>query len=286
MNYTRYKLYAAIIALFFLMIACQETEKKKKVPGEYDLDNPEKFFMPGSLLEISGITFHHHANDTIYAIQDEEGSVFYLAWQQKKQDHVKFAKSGDYEDVAIVNNKVMVLKSNGALMSFPFADIHKEETEAQEIKNLLPKGEYEAMYADDANALLYILCKNCEGDDGEKSVSGYILHAGDSIYQNGAFKISVQEIKSLSKKMKKGFRPSALAQNPVTKEWFIVSAVNKLLVVTDSEWKVKNVWPLNGNMFNQPEGIAFDANGNLYISNEGDEFSEGNILKFARRALH
>lgn len=284
MSYTRYKRYMAIIALFLFMIACQETEKKKNSPGAYDLSNPEKFFMPNSLLEISGITFRNNTNDTVYAIQDEEGKVFYLAWQHKKQQHVKFAKHGDYEDIAIINNKVLVLKSNGVLLSFPLAAIYEAETnDTREITNLLPNGEYEAMYADNDNSLLYILCKNCEKDDGEKSVSGYILHAGDSIYQKGEFQVSVPEIRSLSKKMKKDFRPSGLAQNPVTKEWFIISAVNKLLVVADGQWKIKEVWPLNGNMFNQPEGIAFDANGNLYISNEGDEFSEGNILKFARR---
>jgi secreted PhoX family phosphatase len=62
----------------------------------------------------------------------------------------------------------------------------------------------------------------------------------------------------------------------------MISAVNKLLVVADSNWKITQACQLNGNVFNQPEGIAFDRQGNLYISNEGDDISEGNILKFVR----
>ena len=84
--------------------------------------------------------------------------------------------------------------------------------------------------------------------------------------------------------MKNGFRPSALAKNPLTKEWYIISAVNKLLVVTDENFKMKDSYALGGNLFNQPEGIAFDKEGNLYISNEGDDITQGNILKFIRQA--
>jgi uncharacterized protein YjiK len=68
----------------------------------------------------------------------------------------------------------------------------------------------------------------------------------------------------------------------VTSEWFIISAVNKLLVVTDDKWKIKETCLLSSNIFNQPEGITFDSTGTLYISNEGDDLSEGNILKFER----
>ena len=55
---------------------------------------------------------------------------------------------------------------------------------------------------------------------------------------------------------------------------------NKLLVVTDLEWKIKAVHKLNSTVFNQPEGLAFDNQHNLFISNEGDEITDGNIIKF------
>ncbi len=39
--------------------------------------------MPESLNETSGISFHKKNDDTIYAIQDEEGKLFRLAWNKK-----------------------------------------------------------------------------------------------------------------------------------------------------------------------------------------------------------
>jgi hypothetical protein len=53
-----------------------------------------------------------------------------------------------------------------------------------------------------------------------------------------------------------------------------------MLVIADANWQVKEVYPLPSSTFVQPEGIAFDGNNNLYISNEGGPTSGGNILKF------
>lgn len=266
-----------------LAIGCKTSTKEEQTVKNYKLDQPDKFFMPESLLEISGITFYKGKNDTVYAIQDEQGRLFRLPWGVKRQMNAKFGKQGDYEDVAIVNEKVVILKSNGSLFIFPFADaIYEEIDSVREWKHLLPQGEYEGMYGDEATRSLYVICKNCADDNSKNSVSGYIYQIGDSVYQTGTFKIDVNEIKSFTGKVKRGFRPSAIAKNPVTSDWYIISAVNKLLVVTDSNWKIREACLLNGNSFNQPEGLAFDEKGNMYISNEGGDLTQGNILRFNR----
>lgn len=271
------------MAISLLGASCSYTEKKDPSLPHYNLEKPEKFIMPESLLEISGIAFHQGSPDTVYAIQDEEGKLFRLAWGVKKQYHTKFGKQGDYEDVAILDSQVFVLKSNGTLYSFPFADaIFVEADNVREYKNLIPKEEYEAMYADAATGNLYVICKNCSADNSKAAVTGYVLHAGDTAYLKNTFTLDVNEIKNITGKVKRGFRPSGLAKNPLTGEWFIISAVNQLLVVADSNWKIKEAYHLNNNVFNQPEGIAFDKAGNLYISNEGDDLTAGNILKFVR----
>jgi hypothetical protein len=273
----------AIVMLAFS--GCKPTDNADQTLPGYDLAKPEKFFMPESLHEISGISFHKSNKDTIYAIQDEEGKLFRLAWDIKKQYHSKFGKKGDYEDLAIVQEKVVVLKSNGSFYTFPFSETVDDELDSvREWKHLLPLGEYESLYGDEQSGKLYLLCKNCPADTSLDIVSGYIIQSGDSMYRTGTFQLNIHDFSAFSGKVKKGFRASALTKNIITNEWYILSAINKMLVVTDSSWKIKRVCRLNPKIFNQPEGITLDSQGTLYISNEGDDFAEGTILKFARKA--
>ena len=278
--HSKYSIYLWMTVLLF---GCSPENKKEKTLSGYDLDTPEKFFMPESIFEISGIAFNKGDADTVYAIQDEEGKLFKLGLGVKKQLHTKFGKKGDYEDLAIVNGQVVILKSSGTMVSFPLSATDQEEIDSvTEWKHILPKGEFESLYGDESSGKLYALCKNCPNDEARESLSGYIVDLTDSIKQSVDFHIDVKQIKEKAGKMKAGFKPSGLAQNPITKDWYIISAINKLVVVTDSNWKVIETAPLEGGKFNQPEGIAFDKAGNLYISNEGSDVSEGNILKFKR----
>jgi hypothetical protein len=271
------------LCLVILSTACSQ-KRKFDGPEGYALNTPQKFVMPASLQEISGIAFYKENPDTVYAEQDEDGKVFYLKPGDHHAEAYKFGKHGDYEDIAISNDFVIMLKSNGALFTFPFADLHQEGTErVVEWKDLLPKGEYEGMYADEASGLIYIICKNCPDENDKKIAKGYILQLNNQgqLSQHGNFDVNVKDIDKLLGTKKIDFRPSALAQNPRTKEWYIVASIGKILVVTDPNWNVTAVYNLNPALYVQPEGIAFDKNNNLYISNEGGDLHSGNILKTA-----
>lgn len=273
------------VFIFMMLIAgCAGAENKAVVIDGYDLTKAERFGMPEKLIEISGIGFYNGKADTVYAIQDEDGKLFRLAWGNKKYYSSKFAKKGDYEDLAILNQAVFILESDGTIYRFPFAETANEEIgQVQEFKDLIPAGEYEGMYGDQATGKLYIICKKCEVDEAENSVTGYVINVLDSVYLSGNFKLNLKEATGIKSRVAKNFRPSAISKNPVTGYWYFISAVSRLMVVTDNNWIIKETARLNESKFNQPEGIAFDHEGNLYLSNEGDDFSDGNILKFVHR---
>jgi len=283
------KVLLKIIPLLFIitlavLLACKPRRASApQNPTGYQLDAPEKFNMPDNLLEISGIAFNNYDPARIYSIQDEEGRLFSQVWEVKKATSTRFGQRGDYEDLAIMNQQVFVLKSNGHIYGFKL-DIEKDDVSEQTRvwEDLLPKAEYESLYADEKEQTFYVLTKTA-GKKNKKTL-GYKLK-----YKNGdfafdeteKFELDVKAIQALGlKKLKSGLKVSALSRHPETKEWYILSSADKLLVIANSDWSIKTAYDLDSSVFSQPEGIAFDSALNMYISNEGDEISNGNILKF------
>jgi len=244
-------------------------------PHGYDLGSPKKTVLPESLHEISGISFLHKEQDTLYAIEDETGRLFHFHPGDARFHSWKFGKHGDYEDVAVLNQReFVVLRSDGALFVFPATMVGSADYKGVKVyEHILPKGEYEGLYGDDGK--LVALCKSCAVDEKQNAVSGYVLqYDGKNV-----LRVADRFVVGLSKKK---FHPSCLARHPLTKEWYILSSVNKQLLVLDEQWKVKASFDLNPGLYKQPEGLAFDAKGNMYISNEG-VLGNANILFFAYR---
>jgi len=277
----------SFIIFFFCTLAvtssCESQQQPYTSPPGYNFNNPKRFRMPNILREISGIAFYKATGDTLYAEQDEDGKVFRFKLGDANLQVTRFGKKGDFEDISLVNNNVIMLRSDGVLFSFPLSEVQKKETAKVKIfEDLLPDGEYEGLASDDMNNKLYVLCKHCREEKTNKWGGGTILHVdtAGALTPAGNFELDIKEIDAISHSRKINFHPSALAQNPLTKEWFILSSVNKMLVVADQNWKVRSVYPLNPSLFVQPEGIAFDRQQNLYISNERGLSSAATILLF------
>jgi hypothetical protein len=261
-------------------------------PRGYDLAAPKKFVMSESLREISGIVLLAGNPDTMYAIEDETGKLYYFHLGDGKFPFRRFGDHGDYEDVTILDNKeFVVLRSDGSLFVFPTGLVGGERpgvrgkryAEVRSYEHILPAGEYEGLFGDDSGRLI-AMCKNCPIDDQQKEVSVYVLQYGPdhTLAISGHFRVEVPADKLTSIHRKIKFHPSCVARHPLTREWYIISSVNKVLIVLDERWKVKGMYALDPELFKQPEGLAFDKRGNMYISNEGGK-GNANVLLFPYR---
>jgi len=269
--------------------ACAQKKHLYTSPEGYTFNNPVIYNMPDALLEVSGIAFHDGKSDTIYAEQDEEGKIFYFRPGEGTQQAtgIKFGKNGDYEDIALCGDYVILLRSDGVLFGIPFAEVRQGAiATVTKWKDLLPAGEYEGMYADNASSRIFVLCKNCKKDKHTNQVSGYILQmaGGGSLQPAGNFSIATSDIARMTGVKAIQLKPSALAKNNRTGEWYVLSSVNKMLVITDEQWNTKEIFRLDPALFIQPEGIAFDREHALYISNEGSGAKPGTVLKFTFHA--
>ena len=241
-------------------------------PPGYDLGAPKKYIVPESLHEISGICLLKNNPDTMYAIEDETGRLFHFHLGDGRFPAYKFGGHGDYEDVTILNDaEFVVLRSDGSLFVFPLGLIRGGDKKVVKVyEHILPKGEYEGVFGDEGGRLIAI-CKNCPDDDQRDEVSAYLLQYDDKhvlrIKDHFFVQVPASKLHSIHSKVK--FHPSCVARHPLTKDWYIVSSVNKVLIVFDGQWKVKGMYDLDPVLFKQPEGLAFDNKGNMYISNEG-----------------
>ena len=79
------------------------------------------------------------------------------------------------------------------------------------------------------------------------------------------------------KKKKGTINPSGIAIHPLSGDMYITDGRNAKLLITAAAGVIKKLYQLNNNEFAQPEGIAFNSAGDLFIANEGTNQS-GNIL--------
>jgi uncharacterized protein YjiK len=274
---------AITMAIGLWLMGCMNRTPQVALDG-YDLAKPVVHAVPQELNEISGIAFAGGNPDTVYAIQDEKGILFTLALQQGTLQTYKFGKKGDYEDLAIIQNRVVVLRSDGTLFQFDLQQRSgAEETNITESKGLLAEGEFESLAAGNNQGALYLLCKTCAKSHGRNKTRGFqlVLDSSGVISLQQEFSATLKDFDPAIAAA--SVKPSAMAQHPLTGDWYVLCSVGKYLLVYTADWKPLRAVPVAPSVFTQPEGMAFDSKGDLFISNEASAGQKANILRFDYR---
>ncbi len=295
-----------LLVIAGIMVACKETRAKEKPednksekktsvlkaidtsrltnPAGYNLNKPKSINLPKEMDEVSGIVFHAGDN-SIYAICDDKGSLYRVSLSNpEKVSKWKFKKQQNYEDLVFRDNTFYILDSNGDILVFEF-DPNKIPSENDELDAKTYKfpykgeNEFETLYYDQRHKKLILICKGCE-DDKKKTVSVFAFDYQTREYSKNPFEINADSLASIIGKKDIRFKASAGSIHPITGELYIISSINKLIVVADKNGNAKEVHQLDPSLYKKPEGITFNSKGDMYISNESDNKGPANILIF------
>lgn len=282
------KVYFPILMLLALGVSsgCNAIDKNEKYPSspDYDLAHPTVIHLRHDLDEISGIVYYPK-DTSLLAINDEQG-ILYKIYLRQKIDilYWKFSKGADFEDLVLLDSTFYALQSNGNITRFKF--INKDSLSVEICDNPLKgKNEFESLYYDAYFQKLVMICKDCKEDDKNNVTALAFDPVKKEYLKHALFNMNNEQIYEKLDAKKEKFKPSGAVINPISKELYIISAVNNALVIASRDGKVRTAYPLDPKLFKQPEGITFAPNGDLYISNEAAEVGAANILVFKYKPM-
>jgi hypothetical protein len=268
----------------------------------YDLEKPERIEeLPSSLREISGITLID--SSTIACIQDENGVLFlYDILKNKIKSEKFFYENGDYEGICLTDTTIFILRSDGTL--FEIADYRSDSFKVNTYPTELPGSDDEGLCYDKINNRLLIARKNKIAKEkqwkSKRAIYAFDLKAKKLNHQpvfefdtDTIQKTITQEEISIPDNRKKGkkgksasshihFASSEIAIHPITNKLFLLSAKDHLLFIINQNGIVEYIAKLDPKLFRQPEGIAFQKNGDMLITNEGHN-KNSTLLQFKYR---
>ena len=263
----------------------------------YNLSAPDKtIILPGILHEISGITVIDSAS--VACIQDENGIVFIFDLLKKSiKQQLFFNANGDYEGITLADKSIYILRSDGVL--FEISNYGSSDFTKEVFPTGIPANDNEGLCYDQKTKRLLIAPKSNIGKGYEyelkRVIYGFDLNLG-KLMKNPVFDFDLRAIKKFAsdnkvlqpkKSIKKGqlkepdirFRPSAIGIHPVTNKLFLLSGMEHMLFVFDMNGTIEYIEKLNPEIFNMPEGITFFKNGDMLISNEGQN-RNATLLRF------
>lgn len=267
-------IYTFFIVFVILFVSCNSQVSYSSPPG-YDLEHPVKVFLKSDLSEISGIIYYPK-DTSVFSISDATGSLYKIFPDRSGLiQKWKFGTNHDYEDLQKVDSTFYILSSKGDIVTVKFNINSPMQVNNYQI-NDKEKNEFETLYFDSALNKLVLICKDCK-EDKKSSVSTRAFDIATNTYTDGPYKIDVKKIDKLINLKEAKFKPSAAATNPLTHELYILSSVNKLLVIADKNGNVKTLYQLRPSIYKQPEGMAFTPAGDLLISNESGKQGDADI---------
>ncbi len=286
--------------------ALLSTTALKDSSFRYNLDQPNsKFKLSKKLTEISGLCAYE--DRWLMAVQDEKGAMYQIDMKDgSTQEVIKFSGKGDFEGLANVDTTFYALRADGTLFRIDHW-LDEALIKVDKIKTpLTVKNDTEGLCYDPFAHRLLIACKASSQIEAvnHKKRSVYAYNCATSSFDSlpvcsisrknfkKFIKANYQKFpsyKPYKKEMKKAkkeiiIQPSAIAVHPISKHFYVLSAMSNSLIVLNRQNEIVHVKRLSKKKFEQPEGLTFSTNGDLFIASEGLK-KKAKIYKFDYQPL-
>ena len=267
----------------------------------YRLDKPAmRIELADELHEISGLEMAPDGK-SLLAVQDERGAIYVLDGKTMQiKQRIDFGPDGDFEGITAVGDTAYAVKSTGTI--FRVIRTGTPEQTVEKFKNTLTKQHnIEGIAADPARRILLLACKAAPPEQSQDEKHVYAVSMDDMslnpepylqlrqadmiafLQQNHGLPQRTKLLEYLTRpEFHDGLRfsPSGIAIHPHSGHYYILSAPGRMLAVYDREGTPVALHQFHKSIFQQPEGICFDANGTLFIASEGKENTKGVIVVF------
>lgn len=225
--------------------------------------------LPTKLNEISGIVWVD--DHTLACVQDENGVIFIYDLKEKSiVEEIPFAGNGDYEGIALHNNDLYIIQSDGLLYEVKDWRTTTKAVSAHQT-GFKASNNMESLTYSVRDKSLLTAPKDKDTNEEYKGIYKISLTSKKVSNNAPAYKIemnahALKEYKS--KKLHKTFNPSEIAVHPKTHDIYVLEGKKPKLLILDAQGTLKTVYKLDKIDFPQPEGMTFSEDGDLYISNE------------------
>ncbi len=259
------------ILLLFWATACLSDQVPGRGPQRipYDLDKPTRVFvLPEELVEISALT--DVDSHTVACVQDERSTIYFLSMRDGtvKGSHA-FAGAADMEGLTRVGDRFYALRSDG--MMFRIDGPLESMVLADSFRLDLPNRNLEGLGYDEQKDRILVSPKDfLKGAPEVRDVrSIYAVSPGDTTHAvEEALRLSLRELTAQAGRMGIALptrakedgrevpalklRYSSVAMHPSLDHYYLLSAVDRTLLVVDRTGSLVDLVSLDASLLPKP----------------------------------
>ena len=238
----------------------------------YDFREPLRSIeLPKALREVSSVAAID--DNELACLQDEKGMLYFVdLGSGRVLRRAKFGKKGDYEGLAYRDGEFWVLRSDGLILALEKdGDRYRAVREA---KASTGNEEFEGLAIDKARGQLILAPKDRLPGRANSSqrqlyrVDPKSLEIDRTPWRTLDFK-ALRDAHEAVGLEKPRLRLSEVAVDPAGDRLWLLSAVDRMLVVVDLQGNVVGQHIFTPEEMPQPEGIAFLPDGRVVLASEG-----------------